>query len=160
MSCIVIFVERLDEETKNVRVRKYGEVLASAVSSVAAALEYPKELIKDSVRPEYWAKDSDSPSCALCEQFFGNNIDDMEQSKIRELSNASGSSGLQNSPMHAILDVRRHHVILFNVIPLIDFIYYLEFIVCFSVVAVVLLFAINVRSIEKVSLNTWLHKIS
>lgn len=102
----------MDEETKNVRVRKYGEVLASAVSSVAAALEYPKELIKDSVRPEYWAKDSDSPSCTLCDQIFGNNIDDMEQSKIRELSNASGNvSGLQNSPIHAILDIRRHHVI-------------------------------------------------
>lgn len=107
-----VFIERLDEETKNVRVRKYGEVLASAVSSVAAALEYPKELIKDSVRPEYWAKDSDSPSCTLCDQIFGNNIDDMEQSKIRELSNASGNvSGLQNSPIHAILDIRRHHVI-------------------------------------------------
>ncbi|KAL7051403.1 hypothetical protein ACKWTF_004455 [Chironomus riparius] len=101
--------ERLDEETKNVRVRKYGEVLASAVSSVAAALEYPKELIKDSVRPEYWAKDSDSPSCTLCDQIFGNNIDDMEQSKIRELSNASGNFGMQNSPVHTILDVRRHH---------------------------------------------------
>jgi len=113
LSYIVIVIERLDEETKNVRVRKYGEVLASAVSSVAAALEYPKELIKDSVRPDYWAKDSDSPSCTLCDQVFGNNIDDMEQSKIRELSNASGSFGLQNSPIHAILDVRRHHVIYF-----------------------------------------------
>lgn len=88
------------------RVRKYGELLTSAVSSVAAALEYPKELIKDSVRPEYWAKDSESPSCTLCDQVFGNNIDEMEQSKIRELSTGS----LQNSPMHVILDVRRHHV--------------------------------------------------
>lgn len=105
---ILITTERLDEETKNVKVRKYGEVIFSAVSSVAAALEYPKELIKDSVRPEYWAKDSESPSCSLCDQIFGNNIDEMEQSKIRELSNASGSS-LGNSPIHAI-DIRRHHV--------------------------------------------------
>lgn len=94
---------------KNVRVRKYGEVLASAVNSVAAALEIPKELVKNTCRPEYWAKDSDSPSCSLCDQVFGNNIDDMEQSKIRELSNATGS--LQNSsPLHVILDIRRHHV--------------------------------------------------
>jgi hypothetical protein len=77
----------------------------SAVSSVAAALEYPKELIKDTVRPEYWAKDSDSPSCALCDQIFIHNIDDIEQSKIRELS---------VSPNHTVIDIRRHHVIILS----------------------------------------------
>ncbi|KAG5678161.1 hypothetical protein PVAND_007855 [Polypedilum vanderplanki] len=98
--------ERFDEKTKNVKVRKYGEVIFNAVSTVAAALEYPKELIKDSVRPEYWARDSESPSCSLCDQVFGN-LDDMEQSKIRELSSASGNS-LGNSPNH-VIDIRRHH---------------------------------------------------
>lgn len=104
----IYFSERLEEEAKNVRVRKYGEVLVSAVSSVAAALDYPRELIKDSVRPDYWVKDSDAPSCKLCDQVFANNIDDMEQSKLREL-NGGSSGSFQNSPVHAI-DVRRHHV--------------------------------------------------
>lgn len=105
----------MDEETKSVGVRKYGEVIVSAVSKVAAALEYPKEFIKDSVRPEYWAKDCDSPMCSLCDQVFGNNIDDMEQSKIRELSNANS---LQNSPNHVLIDIRRHHVNQINLIVL------------------------------------------
>jgi zinc finger FYVE domain-containing protein 1 len=89
-------------------VRKYGEVFVSAVSSVAAALDYPRELIKDSVRPDYWVKDSEACSCKLCDQVFANNIDDMEQSKLREL-NGGASGSFQNSPVHAI-DVRRHHV--------------------------------------------------
>lgn len=91
------------------RVRKYGEVLANCVSSVASALEIPKEMIKDSVRPDYWAKDSESPSCSLCKQVFGN-TDDMNQSELfyRESSNGSGS--LQGSPVHNVIDIRRHHV--------------------------------------------------
>lgn len=89
--------------------RKYGEVLANCVSSVASALEIPKEMIKDSVRPDYWAKDSESPSCGICRQVFGN-TDDMNQSDIfyRESSNGSGSS--QSSPVHNVVDIRRHHV--------------------------------------------------
>lgn len=98
----------MEEEAKNVRVRKYGEVFASAVSSVAVVFDYPREAIKDSVRPDYWVKDSDAPSCKLCDQTFANNIDDMELSKLREL-NGAVSGSFQNSPVHAI-DVRRHHV--------------------------------------------------
>lgn len=88
--------------------RKYGEVLANCVSSVASALEIPKEMIKDSVRPDYWARDADSPSCVLCKQVFGN-TDDMNQSELfyRESSTGSGSS--QNSPSHNVIDIRRHH---------------------------------------------------
>ncbi len=83
--------------------RKYGEVFANAVSSVAAALDYPKELIKDSVRPDYWVKDSEAPSCHICVQVFVFNVDDMEQSKLRLLNGST-----QNSSGHTI-DVRRHH---------------------------------------------------
>lgn len=89
--------------------RKYGEIFASAVSSVAAVLEYPRELIKDSVRPEYWVKDSEAPSCKICEQTFANNVDEMEQSKIREFNGGASGCFQNNSPVHAI-DVRRHHV--------------------------------------------------
>lgn len=92
--------------------RKYGEVLANCVSSVASALEIPKEMIKDSVRPDYWSKDSESPSCVLCKQLFGNN-DDMNQSELfyRETSSGTGSSS--NSPVHNVIDIGRHHVSFF-----------------------------------------------
>jgi zinc finger FYVE domain-containing protein 1 len=97
----------LEEETKNVQVRKYGEVLASVAGKVVGVLDYPKELIKDSVRPDYWVKDSDALSCNICDQRFANSIDEMEQSKLRELNGSSSS--FQNSPIHSI-DFRRHHV--------------------------------------------------
>jgi hypothetical protein len=104
--------ENPDEEAKAVRVRRYGELVVNAVSSVASALEIPKEMIKDSVRPDYWAKDSESPSCTLCKQTFGNN-DDMNQSELlyRETSTGSGSgtTSSQGSPVHNIIDIRRHH---------------------------------------------------
>lgn len=90
------------------RVRKYGEVLANCVSSVASALEIPKEMIKDSVRPDYWQKDSDSPKCGLCAQEFGN-TDDMNQ-KTDRYNNSSGTpSSAQSSPIHNVIDIRRHH---------------------------------------------------
>ena len=111
------FLERLEEETKNVRVRKYGEVFVSAVNNFAAALDYPKELIKDSVRPDYWVKDSEALSCNICDHIFANNVDDMEQSKLREMSNGSGS--FNNSPVHSI-DFRRHHVSAIKVYKLIN----------------------------------------
>lgn len=106
---IIWLTDNPDEEAKAVRVRKYGEVLANCVSSVASALEIPKEMIKDSVRPDYWAKDSESPSCVLCRQMFGN-TDDMNQSELfyRESTNGVGSS--HNSPVHNVIDIRRHHV--------------------------------------------------
>lgn len=81
--------------------------MANAVSSVASALEIPKEMIKDSVRPDYWAKDSESPSCASCKQMFGNN-DDMNQSEMFYREPSAGSGLSQGSPVHNI-DIRRHH---------------------------------------------------
>lgn len=90
--------------------RKYGEVLANCVSSVASALEIPKEMIKDSVRPDYWAKDCDSPSCAACKQEFGD-VDEMNQAELfyRE-SSTSPSGSAQGSPTKNVIDIRRHHV--------------------------------------------------
>lgn len=67
------------------------------------------QMIKDSVRPDYWAKDSESPSCTICKQMFGN-TDDMNQSELfyRESNSTPGSS--QGSPVHNVIDIRRHHV--------------------------------------------------
>lgn len=90
--------------------RKYGEVLANCVSSVASALEIPKEMIKDRVRPDYWAKDSESPTCSACKQEFGD-VDEMNQAEIfyREPS-ASPNGSSQGSPTKNVIDIRRHHV--------------------------------------------------
>lgn len=146
--------ENQDEEAKAVRVRKYGEVLANCVSSVASALEIPKEMIKDSVRPDYWAKDSESPCCVLCKQLFGN-TDDMNQSELfyRESSNGSGSSS--NSPVHNVIDIRRHHVS-FSIINyhstfLSQYLLYLKF---YSAAVVVQRCATNARLIGNRYLNT------
>jgi zinc finger FYVE domain-containing protein 1 len=100
-------LEITEEEAKSVRVRKYGEVVANCVSSVASALEIPKELIKESARPEYWAKDSDSPSCVICKQIFGA-TDELDQSEFYREKN-SGTESSQNSPVHNVIDKRRHH---------------------------------------------------
>lgn len=90
--------------------RKYGEVLANCVSSVASALEIPKEMIKDSVRPDYWAKDCDSPNCVVCKQEFGD-VDEMNQAELfyREPSTPPNASA-QGSPTKNVIDIRRHHV--------------------------------------------------
>ncbi|XP_065159950.1 zinc finger FYVE domain-containing protein 1-like isoform X3 [Atheta coriaria] len=59
----------------DVRVRKYGEVVASSISAVASALEIPKDIlsgfIKDSVRPAYWTPDSECLNCEVCSNPFG-----------------------------------------------------------------------------------------
>lgn len=66
-------------------------------------------MIKDSVRPDYWEKDSESHFCAICKILFGNQ-DDMNQSELlyRETSSGSGNSS-QDSPVHNVIDKRRHH---------------------------------------------------
>lgn len=83
--------------------------MANAVSSVASALEIPKEMIKDSVRPDYWAKDSETHNCFLCQLVFGNN-DELKQSDLlyRETSTGSGNSS-QESPVHSVIDGKIHH---------------------------------------------------
>lgn len=67
-------------------------------------------MIKDSVRPDYWAKDSECHSCVLCKVVFGNN-DDMNQSELlyRETLSVGSGSSSQESPVHGVLDKRRHH---------------------------------------------------
>lgn len=130
--------ENPDEEAKAVRVRKYGEVLANCVSSVASALEIPKEMIKDSVRPDYWSKDSESPTCLICKQIFGN-TDDMNQSELFYRESSSGPGSSQNSPIHNVIDIRRHHVRSFQY----QQISFLS--LAFSVADAVQRFAINVR---------------
>lgn len=101
-------IEISEEEAKSVRVRKYGEVVANCVSSVASALEIPKELIKESARPEYWAKDSESPACVICKQIFGG-ADELDQSEFYRGEKNSGTESSQNSPVHNVIDKRRHH---------------------------------------------------
>ncbi|XP_034490869.1 zinc finger FYVE domain-containing protein 1-like isoform X2 [Drosophila innubila] len=56
----------------DILVRKYGETIYNTISSVAAvAIDYPKEIIKDSARPSYWVPDAESPSCFICKSVFG-----------------------------------------------------------------------------------------
>ncbi|XP_062139081.1 zinc finger FYVE domain-containing protein 1-like isoform X1 [Drosophila sulfurigaster albostrigata] len=56
----------------DILVRKYGETIYNTISSVAAvAIDYPKEMIKDSARPSYWVPDAESPSCFICKSIFG-----------------------------------------------------------------------------------------
>lgn len=97
-----------EEEAKAVRVRKYGEVVANCVSSVASALEIPKEMIKESARPDYWSKDCDSPSCVICKQAFGS-TDEVDQADIYYREKNSGTESSQGSPVHGVIDKRRHH---------------------------------------------------
>lgn len=95
------------EGPEDVRVRKYGELVANAVSSVTSALEIPKEMIKDSVRPDYWVKDSENQNCFLCEFKFGDN-EELNQTDLNHReSTSSGSS--QESPVHRLIDGKIHH---------------------------------------------------
>ncbi|XP_030381281.1 zinc finger FYVE domain-containing protein 1-like [Scaptodrosophila lebanonensis] len=57
----------------DVLVRKYGETIYNTISTVAAvAIEYPKEILKDTARPFYWVPDAESPCCFICKDVFGN----------------------------------------------------------------------------------------
>lgn len=59
-----------DADTE-IRVRRYGEAVASSLSAVASVLEIPKTLIKDTARPEYWTPDVECLSCECCRNPFG-----------------------------------------------------------------------------------------
>ncbi|XP_059480762.1 zinc finger FYVE domain-containing protein 1-like [Neocloeon triangulifer] len=56
----------LDNSLEEIRARKYGEVVFNTLTNVASVLEYPKELIKSSVQPEYWVPDSEVKECYVC----------------------------------------------------------------------------------------------
>ena len=54
------------------------------------------DLIKDTVRPTYWAKDSDSPNCSICKRLFGT-------AEELEIARALASNGgtAQTPPIHS-----------------------------------------------------------
>ena len=55
-------------EPNEVHVRKVGETVVGTVSSLATALEYPINIIKDSARPDYWVPDSEITQCSVCDR--------------------------------------------------------------------------------------------
>ncbi|KAK6621355.1 hypothetical protein RUM43_011661 [Polyplax serrata] len=55
----------------DIRARRYGEVFINTLSTVANVFEYPKELIKETVRPSYWVPDDDIIVCCICGSHFG-----------------------------------------------------------------------------------------
>ena len=50
--------------------RRVGEVVATAASVVAVAMEYPKAVIKEAVRPAYWVADDQIKECCVCSVVF------------------------------------------------------------------------------------------
>ncbi|XP_055699994.1 zinc finger FYVE domain-containing protein 1-like isoform X1 [Phlebotomus papatasi] len=100
-------------DDSNIRARRVGEAVISTLTSVASVLEYPKDFIKDSVRPAYWESDAVAKNCAICDMPFGS----ME--KLSSPSGANGSRSGGSSPRAsgspgrgaAALDRdrRRHH---------------------------------------------------
>lgn len=116
----------------DILVRKYGEVFLNTLSSLGAALEYPKDFIKDSARPAYWVPDAEAPCCHICKLFFGTpdeinsttslaridspaNGKPMRRHRAAPGSDSSGNSSASNSPgatassSYLVTDRRRHH---------------------------------------------------
>lgn len=119
-------------DEQDIRVRKYGEVVYSTLSSVASVLEYPKgnistqnfrsneqfpsrisfsDLIKDTARPSYWVPDKDHEAnfCCVCTKPFGT-----AEELISSGSNSIGQSQSDSNDMigtmgSGICDRRRHH---------------------------------------------------
>ncbi|XP_070067463.1 zinc finger FYVE domain-containing protein 1 isoform X5 [Drosophila virilis] len=109
----------------DILVRKYGETIYNTISSVAAvAIDYPREMIKDSARPAYWVPDAESPSCYICKSVFGR-VEELElakqadgRSKQQQLGKHSKSNGAAGGGGEAggaaasaatAGDCRRHH---------------------------------------------------
>ncbi|XP_064556326.1 zinc finger FYVE domain-containing protein 1-like isoform X3 [Drosophila montana] len=111
----------------DILVRKYGETIYNTISSVAAvAIDYPREMIKDSARPAYWVPDAESPSCYICKSVFGR-VEELElakqadgRSKHQHLGKHSKSNGsvggagaaagsAAGSIASTAGDCRRHH---------------------------------------------------
>ncbi|XP_059619752.1 zinc finger FYVE domain-containing protein 1-like isoform X2 [Phlebotomus argentipes] len=91
-------------DDSNIRARRVGEAVISTLTSVASVLEYPKDFIKDSVRPAYWVADADAKNCAICEMAFGS------LEKLSPGANGSptgGGSPSRNAQLDR--DRRRHH---------------------------------------------------
>ncbi|XP_068159522.1 zinc finger FYVE domain-containing protein 1-like isoform X1 [Drosophila tropicalis] len=112
---------RPTNEDGDILVRKYGETIYNTISTVASvAIEYPKEMIKDSARPSYWVPDAESPACLICKAVFGTveelalahhvgrlhvQLGNNKSSNSSSNLNGSGNSLAQGNP----LDCRRHH---------------------------------------------------
>ncbi|KAK7103992.1 zinc finger FYVE domain-containing protein 1-like isoform X2 [Littorina saxatilis] len=58
------------EAQEAVTARKVGEVFSSTFGALASVLDYPKTILKDSARPEYWVPDDQIKMCSVCEQEF------------------------------------------------------------------------------------------
>ena len=67
----VLDVSGPNTEPNEVQVRKVGETVYGTVSSLASALEFPINVIKDSARPDYWVPDSEISSCFVCDRDLG-----------------------------------------------------------------------------------------
>lgn len=58
-------------EPNEVQVRRVGETVYGTVSSLATALEFPINMIKDSARPDYWVPDTEISECSVCDKEIG-----------------------------------------------------------------------------------------
>ena len=54
-----------------VTARYVGEVMQSAVSVVVGAMKYPKDIIVESARPQYWVTDDQVTHCHKCQLELG-----------------------------------------------------------------------------------------
>ncbi|XP_064621754.1 zinc finger FYVE domain-containing protein 1-like isoform X2 [Lineus longissimus] len=63
-----------DGEDPQVTARKVGETIANTVGFVASVIEYPKDFIKDSARPDYWEPDSEITHCNVCNKEFDSKL--------------------------------------------------------------------------------------
>ncbi|XP_076442869.1 zinc finger FYVE domain-containing protein 1-like isoform X2 [Babylonia areolata] len=61
--------EMSDKET-TLTARKVGEAVTSTFGVLASALDYPRSVLKDSARPEYWVPDEQIKVCTVCQQEF------------------------------------------------------------------------------------------
>ncbi|KAH8396102.1 hypothetical protein KR222_003316 [Zaprionus bogoriensis] len=111
----------------DILVRKYGESIYNTITSVAAvAIDYPKEMIKDSARPSYWVPDAESPHCFICKSVFGlakelelelarkTTASRSKSGAMAEQSVATGSveaaaAAMTTTTAAGTLDCRRHH---------------------------------------------------
>ncbi|ELT96584.1 hypothetical protein CAPTEDRAFT_1802 [Capitella teleta] len=51
--------------------RKVGEALSFSIGAVANLMQYPLDVIRDTVRPAYWVPDAEISECCVCAAEFG-----------------------------------------------------------------------------------------
>ncbi|EFN75234.1 Zinc finger FYVE domain-containing protein 1 [Harpegnathos saltator] len=62
------------ETTEDISIRKMTEHVMSTFNVVGSVFNYPKTLIKDSIRPSYWIPDSEIVHCYLCTKKFSDKL--------------------------------------------------------------------------------------